>query len=406
MNPDVKWAQIDRIIDRVVTFEDKPPSLMQRIDEITLNPIVNLAIAFVVLYSIFVSFVRIGHIFFTEQVIGRYIFAQGTFYDLWIHRIFDDTFLFPIMVGNTDQGYLYSFGLLTTGLYVPLGIVLPAIFVFYAWLTILEDIGYLPRLAMLADSLLRKIGLPGYAIVPTILGMGCNVPGMTATRILDTKKQRFTLSTILAIAVPCNAQISIAIVIIGGMYGYSYLIPVVLVLVFLYAGIGALLNHLIPSKNLEMLMEIPPYRRPLLRNVASKLMIRMRCFFFDAVPWVLIGILVVNILYLSGVLEILENVIGPILVTWLGIPAEMVGALVIGFLRKDIAIAFFYLIPDMSVWQAITGVVILMIYFPCAATFAMMLKEQGFRDTLKSTGLMLIIAFMVGGMLHAVSLLW
>jgi ferrous iron transport protein B len=236
--------------------------------------------------------------------------------------------------------------------------------------------------------------------------MGCNVPGMTASRILDTKKQRFTLSTILAIAVPCNAQISVAIVVIGGMYGYSYLIPVILVLVFLYAGIGALLNHLIPSGNLETIIDIPPYRRPILRNVASKLMIRMRYFFFDAMPWVIIGILVVNILYLSGVLEILEDVIGPILVIWLGIPAEMVGALIIGFLRKDIAIAFFYLIPDMSVWQAITGVVILMIYFPCAATFAMMLKEQGFRDTLKSTVLMLIIAFMVGGMLHAVSLLW
>ncbi|MEA1945544.1 MAG: nucleoside recognition domain-containing protein, partial [Euryarchaeota archaeon] len=281
-----------------------------------------------------------------------------------------------------------------------------AIFVFYAWLTVLEDIGYLPRLAMLVDSLLGKIGLPGYAIVPTILGMGCNVPGMAASRILDTKKQRFTLSTILAIAVPCNAQISVALVIIGGMYGYFYLIPVVLILIFLYAGIGALLNRLIPSENPPTIMDIPPYRMPLLRNVASKLAVRMRYFFFDAVPWVIIGILVIDLLYLSGALEALEDAIGPLLVIWLGIPAEMVGALIIGFLRKDVAIAFLYLIPDMTVWQAITGIVILMIYFPCAATFAMMLKEQGVLNTLKSTGLMLIIALMTGGMLHAVGLLW
>jgi len=405
-----KWACIDYIVKRTVKFRERKVTLLDKIDEITLNPVVNLAIAFVLLYSIFISFLRIGHIFLTEGLIGKYIFAQQTFYDVWIHRIFDNTPLYEILVGNTNQGYLYSFGLLTTGLYIALGVVLPAIFIFYAWLTILEDIGYLPRLTMLADTVLSKIGMSGTAIVPTILGIGCNVPGMAASRIIDGSRQRFILATVLAIAVPCTAQLSVAFHVIGGMFGLKYLIFMFLILIFLYGIIGLVLDKLMGGKSSrlseELIAEIPPYRRPMLRNTLSKLGMRMRSFFFGALPWVIVGVLIVNVLYLSGVLDILETLIGPFLTFWLGIPQEMVGALIIGFLRKDVAIAFFALIPDLTAWQALTGVVILMIYFPCVATFVIMLKELGLLNMLKSTALMLVVAFVVGGALHGFSLLF
>lgn len=225
MNAEDKWAYIDHIVKRTVKFRERKVTLLDKIGEITLNPLVNLAIAFVLLYSIFVSFLRVGHIFLTEGLIGKYIFAPQTFYDVWTHRIFNNTPFYEILVGNTNQGYLYSFGLLTTGLYIALGVVLPAIFIFYAWLTILEDIGYMPRLTMLADTVLSKIGMSGTAIVPTILGLGCNVPGMAASRIMDGSRQR----TVLAIAVPCTAQLSVAFHVIGGMFGLKYLVFVFLI---------------------------------------------------------------------------------------------------------------------------------------------------------------------------------
>jgi ferrous iron transport protein B len=132
----------------------------------------------------------------------------------------------------------------------------------------------------------------------------------------------------------------------------------------------------------------------------------MKSFLFSALPWVIVGVLVVNVLYLSGVLGMLETIFGPFLTFWLGIPSEMVGALIIGFLRKDVAIAFFALIPGLTAWQALTGVVILMIYFPCVATFVIMFKELGLLNMLKSTALMLVVAFVVGGALHGFSLLF
>ena len=404
-----KWAFIDRIVARAVRCGERKITLLDKIDEVTLNPLVNLAIAFVVLYCIFTSFLRVGHIFLTEGLIGKYIFAQQTFYDVLIHRIFEkNTFLYEIMVGNTNQGYLYSFGLLTTGLYIALGVVLPAIFIFYAWLTVLEDIGYLPRLTLLADIVLSKIGLSGTAIIPTILGMGCNVPGMAASRIVDSSRQKFILANILAIAVPCTAQLSVALHVIGGMFGLKYLIFVFFILILLYGIIGALLDRVMERGSLseELIMEIPPYRRPMLRNIVKKLEMRMRSFLFDALPWIIVGVLIVNVLYQSGLLGMMENAVGPFLAFWLGIPPEMVGALIVGFLRKDVAIAFFSLIPGMNAWQAVTGVVILMIYFPCVATFVIMFKELGFLNTLKSTILMIAVALVVGGLLHGLSILF
>ena len=404
MDAATKGAYIDKIIERTVEEQEGEKTLLNRIDDLTLNPYLNIGITFVILYLIFESFIRIGHIFLTEGLIGRYVFAPGTFYDEWLHQTFDNTPLFEILVGDTAQGYLSSFGLLTTGLYVPFGVVLPSILIFYLWLTLLEDIGYLPRVAILAEQFFARIGLPGTSIIPTILGLGCNVPGVAASRILETPKQRFILSNILAIAVPCNAQISIALVVIGGIFGATYLIIILAILILLYVILGIFLNQTVAGECPELILEIPPYRMVHPGSFMMKIRLRMRAFLFDAVPWVIAGVLLVNLLYLTGVLQVLEDVMAPILTLWFGIPPEMVGALIVGFLRKDVAIALLYFIPDLGLWQAITGVIILMIYFPCAATFVMLFKEQGIVNTLKSTALMIMVALIVGGVLNAVGI--
>ncbi|MHC1573252.1 MAG: nucleoside recognition domain-containing protein [Candidatus Syntropharchaeales archaeon] len=406
MDAVTKWVYIDKIIERTVEEKEGGRTLLKRIDDLTLNPYINLGVTFVILYLIFESFIRIGHVFLTERVIGRYIFAPGTGYDRWLHQTFEGTPLFEILVGDTAQGYLSSFGLLTTGLYVPFGVVLPSILIFYLWLTLLEDIGYLPRVAILAERLFARIGLPGTSIIPTILGLGCNVPGVIASRMLETQKERFILSNLLAIAVPCNAQISIALVVIGGVFGAEYLIIILAVLILLYLILGVFLKRTVAGKCPELILEVPPCRMVHLGSFMMKMHLRMRAFLFDAVPWVLAGVLLVNLLYLTGVLQLLEDAMAPILTLWFGIPPEMVGALIVGFLRKDVAIALLHFIPDLGVWQAITGVIILMIYFPCAATFLMLFKEQGIVNTLKSTALMIMVALIAGGVLNAARIIF
>jgi len=309
-----------------------------------------------------------------------------------------------MLIGAPGTGYLESFGLLTTGIFVPIGIVLPAVLVFYIILTLLEDIGYLPRLAVLVDTVFHRIGLHGYSIVPVILSFGCNVPGVMATRILTTDKQRFMMLTLLGISVPCMAQTAVVLNIIGP-FGLFWVGLIYLILMGIFVSMGSLLNKILKGETPEIAIEIPPYRLPRISNLLMKTRLRMEQFLLGAIPWVFVGIFIVNVLYSLHATDFLSKILGPILGRWLGLPQEAIYSLIIGFLRKDVATGLLAPLLDkgiMDLYQVITVVAMLAIYFPCAATFAVFLKELGVKDTLKSTALMLVVALGVGGLLHLI----
>lgn len=288
--------------------------------------------------------------------------------------------------------------MLTSGLFVSFGVVLPAIFVFYLMMTLLEDSGYLPRLAVLMDTLLHKIGLHGYAIVPAILGLGCNVPAVTATRTLETRKQRFIMMTLLALFIPCGAQLGIMLQAVPETVGW-----VLLYLLIGFVVFGYVLSRVIPGSNPEILIDVPPYRWPQRKNVAKKLWNKTRGFLTNAVPFVMLGILIVNVLYLTGFIGWLADLAAPLFVTWFGVPKETVGPLLAAFLRKDLAVAQLATIP-MTQYQMITSVVLISIYFPCVATFAMMVRE-GPKQLLAAIGVLGVVVLVYGGLIHAVGIL-
>jgi ferrous iron transport protein B len=313
-------------------------------------------------------------------------------------------FLQEILLGGEGVGYLESLGLLTTGVFVPIGVVLPAVIIFYVLLTLLEDIGYLPRLAVLVDTIFHRLGLHGYSIIPVILAFGCNVPGVMAARVLATRRQRFLLLTLLGIAVPCMAQTAVVMSIIGP-FGFRWVALIYGILLGLFIGIGSLLNRLLPGETPEIAVEIPPYRLPRLSNLAMKAAVRMQHFLADAIPWVFVGIALVNALYMVQFIRLASNYTAPFLQRLLGLPLEAVYPLVLGFLRKDVATGL--LSPmlrngTLDLYQAVTVVVMLIVYFPCAATFVVFLKELGLKDTLKSVGVMIAVAVVTGGLLNGV----
>jgi len=290
--------------------------------------------------------------------------------------------------------------MLTTGIYIPLAVVFPFILMFYLILGLLEDTGYLPRLAVLVDSVMHKIGLHGSAIVPSLLGLGCNVPGALSTRILETREQRFIALTLISIAVPCAAQQSMIFGILG-KEGIRHVLIVYGVLALLYMLIGYILNRILPGERPELLMEIPPYRKPDIRTLLKKTMMRVRGFLTEAIPFVLLGVFIANLLYLSGVIEILSSLLEPVFTGWFGIPAGAIAALLVGFLRKDVAMGM--LLPlGMTTKQLIISTVILSIYFPCIATFTVLLKELGVKETIKSAGIMVLTVLIVGGLLNLI----
>jgi ferrous iron transport protein B len=294
--------------------------------------------------------------------------------------------------------FVESFGLLTSGLFVPFGMVLPYIISFYLVLGLLEDIGYLPRLGVLMDTIMHRLGLHGYAIVPTLLGLGCNVPAVLATRVLDSMRQRFIAATLISIAVPCAALQAMIFGLVGG-YGGRYVALVYGTLFVVWIVLGTILNRIVSGFSPELLVEIPPYRLPPWRAVAQKLWMRTHGFMVEAVPIILGAVLVVNILYTFGVFTAIAGFTAPVVTGILGLPREAVTALVIGFLRKDVALGM--LAPlGLSASQMVVGSVVLAMFFPCIATFVVLLRELGVVAMLRAGGIMISAALIVGGLLN------
>ncbi|MBM4452191.1 MAG: ferrous iron transporter B, partial [Chloroflexi bacterium] len=304
-----------------------------------------------------------------------------------------------ILIGKLIDGqidYLQSFGLLSTGLYIEFGVVIPYILSFYLVLGILEDVGYLPRLAVLADTMLHRLGLHGYAIIPTILGLGCNVPAVMATRILESRKQRFIAATLISIAVPCAALQAMIIGLVG-QQGWQYVFMVYGTLFLTWVVIGLILNRTVKGFSPELLVEIPPYRFPPWRVVGEKLWLRIYGFIREALPIVLGAVLAVNILYTVGVFDFVASVTAPVVGGLLGLPKETVVALAIGFVRKDVAVGM--LAPlGLTPQQLVISSTVLAMLFPCVATFAILARELGWKDMLKASGIMMIAALVAGSL--------
>ncbi|MCG2676372.1 ferrous iron transporter B, partial [bacterium] len=284
--------------------------------------------------------------------------------------------------------------------YVPLAMVLPYIIAFYLVLGILEDTGYLPRLAILLDNLMHRLGLHGYAIIPNLLGLGCNVPGILSTRILESKRERFIASALISIGVPCAALQAMIFGLVG-KHGGQYVSIVYGTLFLVWLLLGLILNRVLTGFSPPLLIEVPPYRLPPWRTMVKKLWMRILGFLREALPLVLLGVLVVNILYFLKVFDFLANLAAPLIHGILGLPKEAVVALVIGFLRKDVALGMLGPL-NLTAQQLVVGSVVLAMSFPCIATFIVLLKELGLKDMLKATGIMIFSAFLVGGLLNLI----
>jgi len=394
-----RWDLIDRIAKKTVKFGKYRHTLKDAVAELTVKPLTGIPVAIAVLYG-FWAFFRAFAGFFTD---GFLVKLFDVHWLPWLQEIFPaskDSWLYYIFVGDPLADNCFeAFGMLTSGLFVAIGVVLPAITAFYLMLILLEDSGYLPRLAVLIDTVLHKIGLHGYAIVPSILSLGCNVPACTACRILETKKQRFIMMTVLAIFIPCGAQLGIMLKVIPDTVGW-----VLLYLLIGYFILGFILNKIVPGKSPEFLLDIPPYQKPMLANVGRKLWMRTSSFFTTAIPFVLLGVIIINVLYLIGIIDWLATGLSPLLSGWFGVPKETVGPLIAAFLRKDLAVAQLSAIK-MTKYQMITSVVLVSIYFPCVATFVMLLKEEGVKGFLGSLAALVVTVFLYGGLLHLIWIL-
>ena len=396
---DERWAKVGNIVSQAQSLSHRHHAWTDVLEDASNHPVGGAFIALVVLFATF-WVTR----FIAESIIG-YV-TDPLFEWLWTPLLMKVSlalgsggFWHSVLIGNLIAGeidYFQSFGLLSTGFYIPFGAVLPYIVSFYLALGILEDVGYLPRLAVLMDTLMHRLGLHGYAIIPTILGFGCNVPAVMATRILESRRQRFIAATLISIGVPCAALQAMIIGLVG-QQGGQYVAMVYGSLFASWVIIGLILNRTVKGFSPELLVEIPPYRLPPWRVIGEKLWLRVSGFIKEALPIVLSTVLVVNILYTLGVFDVIANIAAPIVSGLLGLPKETVVALVIGFLRKDVAMGM--LAPlALTAKQLVISSTVLAMFFPCVATFVVLARELQTKDTLKATAIMVAAALIVGSL--------
>jgi ferrous iron transport protein B len=400
---DEKWIRVGQITRDVQTITHRHHQIMDRITEASIKPItgIPLAIGIILLSFLCVRFIGEGMVIYVLDPIFSWYqpyaaalaawLGPGLARDILIGRLFD---------GEID--FLGSMGVLTTGLYVPFGLVLPYIIAFYAIMAVLEDSGYLPRLATLFDTVFHRLGMHGHAIIPLFLGLGCNVPGALATRILETRKQRFISATLMAISVPCMAKTALIFGALGN-YGIQYILLVLGTLALVYLILGRILNRWVKGESPEICMEIPPYRRPDPKIIARKTWMRLRGFLAEAIPFLSAGVILVNLMNSIGFLEWIGTIGAPLTEIWLGLPREATPAILVGFLRKDLAVGM--LLPlGMTALQLVIAITTLTMFFPCVATFAILLRELGPADMIRSVGLMVCTALLVGGLLRFILL--
>jgi len=398
---DQRWSAIGSITESVQRVIHRHHTWLERLADASVHPFSGGIIALTVLAGAFLVVRFIG-----ESLIG-YVF-DPLFTNLWApvlvrlgELIGGSGFLHDILIGEMIEGkvdFVQSFGLLSSGLYVPLAMVLPYIISFYLVLGLLEDTGYLPRLAVLMDTIMHRLGLHGYAIIPTLLGFGCNVPAILATRILESRRERFITATLISIAIPCAALQAMIFGLVGER-GWVYVAIIYGTLFAVWIILGTTLNRAVRGFTPELLIEIPPYRLPPWRAGLQKLWMRTYGFLVEAVPIILVAILVINGLHFLGIFETIADLASPVVTGLLGLPKEAVTALAIGFLRKDIAVGM--LAPlALTAGQLVVGSVVLAMFFPCIATFVVLFRELGVVNMLKSAVIMIVAALIVGGLLN------
>jgi ferrous iron transport protein B len=285
-----------------------------------------------------------------------------------------------------------------------IAIVLPIVGTFFIAFGILEDSGYLPRLAIMVNNIFRVMGLNGKAVLPLVLGLGCDTMATLTARIMETRKERIIVTLLLALGVPCSAQLGVILGMLGGLSGKAALIwtGVVVVVIFL---VGILASKIVPGESSDFVLELPPIRIPQFSNIVVKTLARIEWYLREAVPLFILGTLVLFVSDKLGLLYILERFASPVVVGLLGLPVKATEAFLVGFLRRDYGAAGLFVLAkagQLDAVQIVVSLVTITLFVPCVANFFIIIKERGLKTALGMVSFIFPFAFLVGGVLNLV----
>jgi ferrous iron transport protein B len=297
------------------------------------------------------------------------------------------------------------YGLWTMGMTYALALILPIVATFFIAFGILEDSGYFARLSVLSNRAFKMLGLNGRAVLPMVLGLGCVTMATLTTRILHTPRERLIVTFLLALAIPCSAQLGVVMGMLASYGTAAFLIWLGTVILVLFT-VGWLSGKLVKGKRIPLMTELPPMRLPVMGNVAKKTWSRLKWYLAEVIPLFLIGAALMFTLDRIGLLPWIIKAGEPLVTGWLGLPKEASAAFLMGFLRRDFgATGLFAMGSALSPEQGLVGLVTLTLFVPCIASMLVIIKEQGLKTAAIMISLITPLAFFIGGLLHRVLLL-
>lgn len=394
----VRRERADEIAAEVVRETSEGASLSVRLGRWSLHPLwgsLMLIATMIGIYYILAVGIAQWVVGITEEAgMGGYYIPWIT--DLGSRLMSPDSFLGQVLFGE--------FGLLTMTVSYILGLLLPMVLGFYLILSFMEDSGYLPRVAVLVDRWMNKVGLNGRAIIPTILGFGCVTMATMSTRLMGSQRERTIASFLLSLAIPCSAQLAVIATMLAPL-GPGYFVLFGLLLFLVYGLAGVLLNRFLPGESTPLMIDLPPLRWPNLGNMLRKTFLKSKMFLFEAGPIFAAGSVLISVMAAWGILDRLQRGLAPITEGWLGLPRETANAFIMGFVRRDFGAAGLYGLP-LTPHQIMVALTTITLFVPCIASVMILLKERGRREGVVIWVADLVLAVFTGGLLHRVLLVF
>jgi ferrous iron transport protein B len=373
-----------------------PHAVARRLDALATHPlwgwpllVAMLAVAYLFV-GVFGAQTLVGML--EDDLFGRFISPLAT---TLVERLLPWALLRDLLVG--------PYGLITMALAYSLALVLPIVGTFFVAFGALEDSGYLPRLAVMVNRVFKLMGLNGKAVLPMVLGLGCDTMATLTTRILETPKERLIVILLLALGVPCSAQLTVMMAMLAGL-GPAAAAIWTLVVVGVILLVGRLAALVLPGRGSDFVLELPPLRMPRPGNILVKTLARIEWYLKEAVPLFVLGTLLLFVADRLQILGAIERAAEPIVSGLLGLPRETAEAFVIGFLRRDFGAAGLYRLARagrLDPVQVVVAVTTITLFMPCVANFLMIVKERGWRTGLAIAAFVFPFAVVVGALLNA-----
>lgn len=382
-------------IEQDVTIQPQHQRVFKHewLHQLTVHPLTGIPILFLVLY------------FGVYQFVG--VFGGGTlvdgiegFFESQINPVVNTVVaaIFPWRV--VQDLFANDDGIITLGIRYAVAIVLPVVTTFFLMFSLLEDSGYLPRLSLLMDRAFKTIGLSGRSIIPLILGLGCGTMATLVTRTLESKRERIIATFLLALTIPCSAQLGVILGLLSQEPTALFVWATVMVAIFL--SIGFLAGKIVPGEASCFYMEIPPLRLPRIKAILTKTYVRLKWYFWEIMPLFIFASVLIWLGKLTGLFDLVVRGLEPVML-WLGLPKEAAPTFLYGFFRRDYGAAGMFDLHSSGILagqQLVVAAVTLTLFIPCIAQLQFMFKERGVKNTIAIASFVILFAFSLGYLLN------